>query len=69
MFGNRKRIRQIKIDTIYSYALCHFEEEEKTNKKAGIIDIPYFIKATEYVRNVIKNGLVDKKFEMLTKRA
>lgn len=69
MFGTGRKLRQIKIDVIYECALCHFEEVEKTNIKAGIIDIPYFIKAMEYVREVIKNGLIDKKFEILTKRA
>lgn len=61
--------KQNKIRTIYRCALCHFEEVEKTNIKAGIVDIPYFIKAIGYVREVVKNGLIDKKFEMLTKRA
>lgn len=61
--------KQNKIRIIYRCALCHFEELEEENKKAGIIDIPYFIKAIGYVQEVIKNGLVDKKFEILTKRA
>ena len=38
------------------------------NKKAGIIDIPYFIKAMGYLQEVINKGLVDNKFEILTKR-
>ena len=60
--------KQKKIRTIYRCALWHFKEVEKSNKKAGIIDIPYFIKAMGYLQEVINKGLVDNKFEILTKR-
>lgn len=61
----QKRLRKIKTALVFDIALDHFTAEAKANQKANIIDLHPITKAFNYTRNVIKNGLLDKKYELI----
>ena len=61
----QKRLRKIKTALVFDIALDHFVAEAKANQEANIIDLHPITKAFAYTKNVIKNGLLDKKYELI----
>ena len=58
----KEKIKRIQANTLYDIACDIFKEQEKTMTSP---EIPYFIKANNYVRDCIKNGLLEQKFNLL----
>lgn len=66
-FGEKqKRIARVKRKLIYDIACDHYAEEARTNDIFGIVDIFPTCKAITYTKDVIRKGLVNKKFKLLT---
>lgn len=61
----QKRLRKIKTALVFDIALDHFVAEAEANREANIIDLHPITKAFDYTKNVIKNGLLDKKYELI----
>lgn len=62
----QKRLRKIKTALVFDIALDHFVAEANANREAGIIDLHPISKAVNYTRSVIKAGLLNKKYELIT---